>query len=257
MGLLTANIAIKMIQLPEQIKVVSKEGNKAVFEISPLMPGYGATIANPLRRVLLSSMQGSAVTSVKIKGVDHEFSTIAGVLEDVIEIILNIKKIRFKLHSDGPIRVTLEKKGEGDVTAADIKLSSDVELINDDQHIATITDKKTELSIEFEIEKGVGYVPVEQRQKDKLAIGVIAIDAVFSPVRLVNFNVENIRVGQRIDFNKVTMEVETDGSIEPEVAMKNAAEILVDHFKTISDLDVTNLEKSEKNGNGKAKKKSK
>ncbi len=257
MGLLTANIAIKMIQLPEQIKVVSKEGNKAVFEISPLMPGYGATIANPLRRVLLSSMQGSAVTSVKIKGVDHEFSTIAGVLEDVIEIILNIKKIRFKLHSDGPIRVTLEKKGEGDVTAADIKLSSDVELINDDQHIATITDKKTELSIEFEIEKGVGYVPVEQRQKDKLAIGVIAIDAVFSPVRLVNFNVENIRVGQRIDFNKVTMEVETDGSIEPEVAMKNAAEILVDHFKTISDLDVTNLEKSEKKSNGKAKKKSK
>ncbi len=225
-----------MIQIPEQIKVLSKEGSKTTFEISPLMPGYGATIANPLRRVLLSSLEGTAVTSVKIKGVSHEFSSIPGVLEDLIEVILNIKKIRFKLYGDGPVKLTLDVKGERAVTASDIKLSSDVELINEDQHIATITDKKTELSIEFEVEKGIGYVPVEQRQKEKLAIGVIAVDAIFSPVKVVNFKIENVRVGQRIDFNKVVMEIETDGSIEPEEALKKASEILVDHFKLVSEV---------------------
>src|SRR3989344_4829813 len=162
------------------------------------MPGYGATIANPLRRVLLSSLEGSAITSIKIKGVDHEFSGMTGVLEDVIEIILNIKKIRFKLHGDGPVKLTLESKGEGEVTANNIKLTSDIELINGDQHIATITDKKTELNVEIEVEKGVGYIPAEQKQKDKLAIGVIAVDAIFSPVKTVNFSIENMRVGQRI-----------------------------------------------------------
>lgn len=231
-----------MLQIPEQIKVLSKEGSKATFEISPLMPGYGATIANPLRRVLFSSLEGAAVTSIKIKGVNHEFSSISGVLEDVIEIILNIKKIRFKLHGDGPVKVTLNVKGERTATAGDIKLSSDVELINQDQHIATITDKKTELSMELEIEKGVGYVPVEQRQKEKLAIGVIAVDAIFSPIKLVNFNIENVRVGQRIDFNKVVMEIETDGSIEPEAALKKASEILADHFKLIAEVKVEEKE---------------
>ncbi len=245
-----------MLQIPEQIKVLSKEGSKATFEISPLMPGYGATIANPLRRVLLSSLEGAAITSVKIKGVDHEFSSIPGILEDVIEVILNIKKVRFKLHTDGPVKVTLNVKGERAVTAADIKLSSDVELINEDQHIATITDKKIELNMELEIEKGVGYVPVEQRQKEKLAIGVIAVDAIFSPVNLVNFSIENVRVGQRIDFNKITMEVETDGSIQPEEALKRASEILVDHFKLISEVKVEeSAEKPKKKAA--AKKKSK
>ena len=227
-----------MIQIPEQIKVLSKNGSKTTFEISPLMPGYGATIANPLRRVLLSSLEGAAITSVKIKSVDHEFSSIPGVLEDIIEIILNIKKIRFKLHGDGPVKLTLDVKGERAVIAADIKLTSDVELINKDQHIATITEKKMGLSMELEVEKGVGYVPVEQRQKEKLAIGVIAVDAIFSPVKLVNFKIENVRVGQRIDFNKVVMEIETDGSVEPEEALKKASEILVDHFKLVSDVKV-------------------
>ncbi|OGM98045.1 MAG: DNA-directed RNA polymerase subunit alpha [Candidatus Yanofskybacteria bacterium RIFCSPLOWO2_01_FULL_41_34] len=225
-----------MLQIPEQVKVLSREGSKTTFEISPLMPGYGATIANPLRRVLLSSLEGAAVTSVKIKGVDHEFSSIPGVLEDVIEVILNIKKIRLKLHSDGPVKLTLDVKGERTVTAADIKLTSDVKVINEDQHIATITDKKMGLNMELEIEKGIGYVPVEQRQKEKLAIGVIAVDAIFSPVKVVNFKIENVRVGQRIDFNKITMEIETDGSIEPEEALKKASEILVDHFKLVSDI---------------------
>lgn len=225
-----------MLQIPEQIKVLAKEGSKATFEISPLMPGYGATIANPLRRVLLSSLEGAAITSVKIKGIDHEFSSIPGVLEDIIEVILNVKKIRFKLHGDGPVKLSLEVKAERAVTAADIKLTSDVELINDDQHIATITDKKMGLSMELEIEKGIGYVPVEQRQKEKLAIGVIAVDAIFSPVKLVNFKIENVRVGQRIDFNKVVMEIETDGSVEPEEALKKSSEILMDHFKLISEV---------------------
>lgn len=237
------------------MKILSKDGAKATFEISPLMPGYGPTIANPLRRVLLSSMEGAAVTSIKIKGVDHQFSSMEGVLEDIIEIILNVKKIRFKLHGDGPVKLTLEVKGEKEVKAKDIKLTSDIELINEDQHIATITDKKTALSIELEVEKGVGYVPVEQRQKDKLAIGVIAVDAIFSPVKLVNFKIENVRVGQRIDFNKIIMEIETDGSIEPEEALKKASEILSDHFKLVSDIKIE--EKAEKPKKKAAKKKTK
>ena len=246
-----------MLQIPEQIKVLSKEGSKTIFEISPLMPGYGATIANPLRRVLLSSLEGAAITSVKIKSVDHEFSSITGVLEDLIEIILNIKKIRFKLHGDGPVKLTLDVKTERAVTAADIKLTSDVELINEDQHIATITDKKTGLNIELEIEKGIGYVPVEQRQKEKLAIGVIAVDAIFSPVKLVNFKIENVRVGQRIDFNKVVMEIETDGSVEPEEALKKASEILVDHFKLVSEVKTEEKTVKPKKNKAVSKKKSK
>ena len=243
------------MQLPEQIKVASKKEHKAVFEISPLMPGYGPTVANPLRRVLLSSLTGAAVTSIKIKGVEHEFSTVPGVLEDVIEIILNVKKLRFKLHGDGPVKVTLDASGEKKLTGQDIKLTSDIELINDDQHIATLTEKKTSFSMELEIEKGVGYVSVEQRRKDKLPIGVIAIDAIFSPVKMVNFSVENIRVGERIDYNKVVMEVETDGSIEPEKALKDAATIVVDHFKIISEVEVPEVKEKTKPAKKEAKEK--
>jgi DNA-directed RNA polymerase subunit alpha len=233
-----------MIQLPEGVTIVKKEGNRAVFEITPLMPGYGPTIANPLRRVLLSSLEGSAITSVRIKGIDHEFSTIPGILEDIIQIILNIKKIRVRSFSSEPVVVTLEVKGEREVTAADIKTTADVEVITEHQHICTITEKKTEFSMELTIEKGIGYVPVEQRQKEKLPIGVIAIDAIFSPVKLVNFNIEDTRVGDRIDYNKVTMEIETDGSIEPEQAIRDAAEILVNHFQVIARVEVPEIEKS-------------
>lgn len=227
-----------MVQLPEQVKVVKKEGPRATFEISPLTPGYGATIANPLRRVLLSSLEGAAVTSIKIKGVDHEFSSVSGVMEDVIQIILNVKKVRFKLYSEGPVKVTLNVKGDKEVTAADIKLTSDVEVLNESQHIATLTDKKSEFEMELDIEKGVGYVPVEQRQKEKLSIGTIAIDAIFSPVKVVNFTVENVRVGQRIDFNKIVLDIETDGSIEPEEALKRASDILIKHFETVGAVEV-------------------
>jgi DNA-directed RNA polymerase subunit alpha len=227
-----------MIQLPEAVSVVKKEGNRAVFEIGPLMPGYGATLANPLRRALLSSLEGAAITSIKIKGVDHEFGAISGVLEDVIQIILNIKKIRMRSFSSEPVVVKLTAKGEGAVTADDIELTSDVELVTPDQHIFTLTDKKASVEMELTVEKGRGYVAIEQRSKDKLPIGVIAIDAIYSPVKLVNFSVDDVRVGQRIDFNKITMEIETDGSIQPEQALKEAAQVLKDHFELVSQVAV-------------------
>lgn len=241
------------IQVPDSIKTITRDGNRAVFEIAPLMPGYGATLANPLRRILLSSLAGSAVTSVKIKGVDHQFSTLPGIREDIIEVIQNIKQIRFQCFSNEPVVVTLDVKGEKEVTAADIKTSADVEVINGDQHLVTITDKKVEFSMELTVEKGVGYVVVEQGQKDKLSIGVISVDAIFSPVRLVNFTVEDIRVGQRIDYNKVTMEIVTDGSISPEAALKNAAEILIEQLTVVTQLPEVEVEKVTKKASKKAK----
>lgn len=244
-----------MIQLPLEPKVVSKEGHRAVFEISPLYPGYGTTIGNSLRRVLISSLEGAAVTSVKIKGVDHEFSSMAGVLEDIIEIVLNLKKIRFKLYKNEPTTVMLEAKGEGPVTAGDIRTTADVEVINKDQRIATITDKKLDFNMEITVEKGVGYVPVEQRQKEKLSVGQIAIDGIFTPVKNVNFNVENIRVNQRTDYNKVLLDIETDGSISPEQALKNASEILINHFNTIGAIEVPKEEPRSENKPKKRKKK--
>jgi DNA-directed RNA polymerase subunit alpha len=222
-----------MIQLPTQPSISSKEGNKATFEIGPLYPGYGMTIGNALRRVLISSLEGAAVTFVRIKGVDHEFTTVNGVLEDVIDIILNLKKVRFKLHKDEPTLVTLTVKGANAVTAADIKADADVEVINKDQHIATITDAKTTLEMEITVEKGIGYVPVEQRHKEKLGVGKIAIDGIFTPIKNVNFIVENIRVGQRTDYNKVILDVETDGSVSPEEALREASHILIEHFSLI------------------------
>lgn len=231
-----------MIQLPEAVTVVKKEGNRAVFEIGPLMPGYGATLANPLRRVLLSSLEGAAITSIKIKGVDHEFGAIHGVQEDVIELILNLKRLRFRCFSDEPVVLHLIAKGEQEITGNDIQLTSDVELFNTDQHIATLTDKKADIDMELTVQKGRGYVSVEQRQKEKLPIGVIAIDAAFSPVRLVNFSIDDVRVGQRIDFNKVTLEIETDGTLQPEQALKEAAVTLADHFTLVSQIAVPEAE---------------
>lgn len=227
-----------MVQLPLEPKTISKTGSRAVFEISPLAPGYGMTIGNTLRRVLIASLEGAAATSAKIKGIDHEFSAIPGISEDVIEIILNLKKIRFRLYKNEPVTLTLSSKGEGEVTAGDIKTTSDVEVINKDQHIVTISDKKTVFEMELTVENGVGYVPVEQRQKEKLSIGEIAIDGIFTPIKNVNFTVENIRVGQRTDYNKVLIDIETDGSINPEEAVKRASQILIDHFAVIGSIAV-------------------
>ncbi len=222
-----------MIQLPLEPKVLSKEGNKAYFEIGPLYPGYGTTIGNVLRRVLISSIEGAAITAVKIKGVDHEFSTIPGVREDIIEMIVNLKKVRFKVFQNEAVTLTLTAKGNN-VTAKDISKTADVEVVNPDQHIATITDKKIELEMEIKVEKGVGYVPVEQRQKEKLSVGEIAIDGIFTPIRNVHYTVENIRVGQRTDYNKILLDIETDGSITPEETLKQASQIIVDHFSIIA-----------------------
>lgn len=218
------------ILLPKPPKIIEKGENKAVFEIENCYPGYGMTLGNAFRRVLLSSLPGAAVTSVKIKGINHEFSTILHVLEDVIQIILNLKQIRFRLHSEEPIVLTLKTKGEKKVKASDIKLTSNIEVINKDAHIATLTDKKAEIDMEIEVSSGLGYVPVEQRKREKLPIGYIAVDAIFSPVRKINYEVENMRVGDRTDFNKLRINIKTDGSITPKEAFQRAVEILVDHF---------------------------
>lgn len=218
------------VNLPQKPKIIKAEGNRAIFEIEGLYPGYGVTLGNALRRVLLSSLPGAAVTGVKIKGVQHEFSTLPYVMEDVIEIILNLRQVRFRLHADGPIKLFLSTKGEKEVKAGDIKITAEIEIINKDAPIATLTNKRAELEMEIEVEKGLGFVPVEARKKEKLEIGLIAIDAVFSPIRKVNFEVENMRVGDRTDYNRLRFDIETDGSLSPEEAFKYAGKVLVEHF---------------------------
>jgi len=219
------------ISLPLKPKVIKKSDSHAIFEIDNCYPGYGITIGNSFRRVLLSSLPGAAIVSVKIKGVSHEFSTIPNVLEDVIQIILNLKQIRFKVHTD-VISTSAELKISGDkeVKAKDIKTSSDIEIINKDAHIATLTNSKAKLEMEIEIGTGLGYVPVEQRGKQKLEIGAIALDAIYTPIKKVNYEVENMRVGDKTDFNRIKIDIETDGSVTPEQAFDRAAEILLEQF---------------------------
>jgi len=236
-----------MILLPSKPKIIDKKDGKATFEIESLYPGYGVTIGNSLRRVLLSSLSGAAVTQVKIKGVQHEFSTMSGVLEDVIMILMNLKQMRFKMHTDEPQKISLKVKGDKEVKGSDFDLPSQVELVNKDCHIATITDKKKELEIEIQVEKGVGYKPVEmtKNEKKKLEIGVIPIDAIFTPVKRVSFKVENMRVGERTDFDRLFLNIETDNTVDPEEAFKRAAEILVKHFSLFADLKEEKEEKKE------------
>lgn len=221
------------VQLPE-LKPVKTEGNKSTFVLEPLYSGYGMTLGNSLRRVLLSSLGGAAVTAVKIDGASHEFSTIEGIKEDVVEIILNLKKLRFKVYSDEPQFLILTKSGKGTVTGADVKTSSDVEIVNPDQLIATIDGAKGKLGMEIKVEKGRGYVPVESRETEKLEVGMIAIDALYSPVQRVRYSVENTRVGQITDLDKLVLEIETDGTVTPQDALSQTAEILVDHFSVVA-----------------------
>jgi len=227
------------INLPQKPKITKAEGNRAIFEIEGLYPGYGVTLGNALRRVLLSSLSGAAVTGVKIKDVHHEFSTIPYVSEDVIEIILNIRQIRFKMHTDEPVKLFLSAKGEKIVKAGDIKTTSDLEIINKDLVIATLTSKKAEIDLELEVEMGLGFVPVESRKKTKLEIGLIAVDSAFSPLLKVNFEVENMRVGERTDYNRLRLDIETDGSTAPEAAFQKATEILVEQFKSFIETEET------------------
>ena len=232
-----------MITLPKKPKVTKKENNQAVFEVEACYPGYGTTLGNVLRRVLLSSLPGAAITSVKIKGVQHEFSAIPHVIEDAVQIILNLKQIRFKLHTDQPVKAWLKAKGEKEVKAADIKTSSELEVVNPKAHIATLTNKKADLEIEMEIESGLGYSPVELRKKGKIEIGKIAVDAIFSPVRKVNYSTEHMRVGERTDYGRLKINIETDGTITPEEAFRQAAQILVDHFKIFAFLEEKKVKK--------------
>lgn len=222
------------INLPQPPKVIKKQGNLAVFEIKGYYPGYGLTIGNALRRALLSSLPGAAIVAVKIEGVNHEFSTLPYVAEDMIRLILNFKQIRLKLHGQGPQKMTLKVKGIKKVTAADIKAPSSIEIANLEAPIATLTHKKAQLSMEIEVDTGLGYIPAEQIKKEKLAVGLIVLDAIFTPIRRVSFNVEQMRVGERTDYDLLRLEIETDGTIKPEEALKKVSSVLVEQFNVFA-----------------------
>jgi DNA-directed RNA polymerase subunit alpha len=221
------------VALPSKPRIVSEEKNSASFEIDGLFPGYGHTLGNSLRRIILSSLTGTAITSVKIDDVPHEFSTIDGVQEDVITILLNLKRIRFLMTGDEPQVVTLSANGVGAVTAKDIKVTGQVEVLNPEQHIAELTSKNATISMEITLEKGLGYVPRELRDESKAEIGTIQLDATFTPIRRVNYEVENMRVGDRTDFNRLRIFIETDGAITPRQALERSIEIMIHQLKAI------------------------
>src|ERR1051326_4035020 len=220
-----------------QISAENVEDNHGTFTIEPLDRGFGYTFGNSLRRVLLSSLAGAAVTSVRIEGVAHEFSTISGVKEDVTDIVLNLKEVVCRMHTDATeIEAPLIATGPGEVTAKDIDLPSGVEILNPDAHIATL-EKKTKLEVYLTIGRGRGYSPAEENKTDDQPIGVIPIDSIFSPVKRVAYQVEAARVGQRTDYDKLTLDIETDGSVEPQAALREAAEILIQQLAIFTDLD--------------------
>jgi DNA-directed RNA polymerase subunit alpha len=221
------------VTLPSKPRVVTEAEFQGVYEIDGLFPGYGHTLGNSLRRIILASLPGATITQVKIDGVPHEFATIAGIKEDVITILLNLKRVRFKLHGDGPIKATLKKSAVGLVTAKDIDAPSQLEILSPDQSIAEITAKGTNLDIELTIERGLGYVPREVHQKDKVEIGTIALDAVFTPIRRANYEVENMRVGDRTDYNRLRLMIETDGTITPREALERSIEIMIHQLKAV------------------------
>ncbi len=222
------------IILPSRPKVISENGNQGIFEIDSLYPGYGITIGTSLRRILLSSLPGAAVTSVKIDGVHHEFSTIPGVLEDMVTILLNIKKLRFRVNSEEPQTIELSVKGVKSVTAKDLTVPSTVEVINADEPILTLTGKDAAVHIELIVERGLGYVPRELARKEKVEVGMMTVDALFSPVIKVNYEVEDMRVGDRTDYNRLRFTIDTDGSISPREAFFGAVHIIIKQFEALS-----------------------
>ena len=223
------------ISLPRSPRLVEQSSpHRAILEIEELYPGYGLTIGNALRRVMLSSLAGAAITSIKIKDVNHEFSTIPGIIEDVVEIVLNLKQVRFKVHGDEQQIATLKVKGEKKVSAEDIKTPSQVEVVNPDAHIATLTSKSASLEMEIRIEKGVGYSTIESRKRERQEIGAIAVDAIFTPIKTINFEVEDMRVGDKTNYNRLKFDIETDGTITPAEALKNAADLFIEHLKIVA-----------------------
>lgn len=222
------------VPLPKTFKFIKEDKlGQSIFILEPCYPGYGVTIGNAMRRILLSSLPGAAVTAVKIKGIDHEFSTLPNVKEDLVEIILNLKQLYLKSHSADPIRLILKVKGDREVTAAQITKNEQVEVANPELHIATLDGKNAELEMELAVEQGRGYVPVEAREDEKLEIGMIAIDAIFTPVRNVNFQVENVRVGKMTNYDKLTLYITTNGTVTAAEALDQAAKIAVDHFQLL------------------------
>ncbi len=221
------------VVLPSKPKIIDETASHGRYEIDGLYPGYGHTLGNSLRRIILSSLPGAAITSVKIKGVQHEFSTIAGIKEDVIRIILNLKRIRINMITDEPQILTLKIKGIKNVTAADIECPGQVSVVNGDQEIANLTDKNAELDMELTVQKGLGYVAKEMLQKDKVEIGVIALDAAFTPINKVSYEVENMRVGNRTDFNRLVVSIDTDSTIAPRKALETAIAIMISQLKAI------------------------
>ena len=221
------------ITLPSKPRIVSEEGTQGVYEIDSLYPGYGHTLGNSLRRIILSSLPGATITQVKIEGVPHEFATIDGARETVMEILLNLKRVHFVLHGNEPQTISLTVKGSGEITAKNFNLPSQVEIRNPDQHIAELSGSKAVLDLEATIERGLGYVPREVLTKEKVDIGTIALDATFTPIRRVNYEVENMRVGDRTDFNRVRILIETNGTISPREALEQSIEMMIHQLKAI------------------------
>lgn len=221
------------VALPSKPRAIKEEDFSGVFEIDGLYPGYGHTLGNSLRRIILSSLPGAAITQVKINGVQHEFSTIEGVKEDVVTLLLNLKRIRLSMHGDAPVVLALKVSGPKKVTAADISAPSQVTILSPEQHIADLTAKGASIDMEITVERGLGYVPREVHQKDKVDIGTIALDAVFTPIRRVNYEVENMRVGDRTDYNRLRVSIETDGTLTPREALENSIEIMIHQLKSI------------------------
>ncbi|HPV70296.1 MAG TPA: DNA-directed RNA polymerase subunit alpha [Candidatus Magasanikbacteria bacterium] len=220
--------------LPSTFKVEELDKpNAARVIIEPCFHGYGTTLGNALRRVLLSSLPGAAVTAVKIKGASHEFTTLEHVQEDIVELILNLKQLRLRVFSPEEVKLTLSAKGEGEVTAAQIETTSDVEIVNSDLHLATLTHKDAKLEMEIFVSEGRGYVPVEEKEKNKLELGTIAIDSIFNPVLHVGYKVDFVRVGEITNFERLTLDIETDGTMTPISAFMQGTQILQDHINLI------------------------
>ncbi len=236
------------ILLPTTIEFTDGEQpNIGKVVITPCQKGYGTTLGNALRRVLLSSLPGAAIESVKIDGVQHEFSAIDGVQEDVVEIILNLKQVAVRCFSDEPVVLSLTKKGKGDITAADFEKNSDIEIVNPDLKIMTVTDAKKEINMEVVIGKGRGYVPVEEKDSKNMDLGTIVIDSLYTPIRDIGYNVESTRVGDVVDYEKIVLNIETNGTITPKKAIEQSTKILMDHFSLILDMasDMSHTETEE------------
>jgi len=221
------------IALPSKPRVVDEKKFTGIYEIDGLYPGYGHTLGNSLRRIILSSLPGAAITRIKIDGVSHEFSAISGVKEDAINIILNLRKLRIQLLTDEPQTIVIKKKGAQIVTAGNIETPGQVEIINGDLHLFEITDKSKEIVIEMTVEHGLGFLAKELVQKDRVEVGEITLDANFTPIRRVNYEVENMRVGERTDFNRLRMFIETDGTIMPKEALERSIQIMIAQLKSI------------------------